>query len=75
MVMTHACHCGCRSVRAEQTVGEIMAQDAGALEALKEKGINHCCGAHLTLSEAAAAAGVPLAALLTALREARNART
>ena len=30
-------------------------------------GINHCCGAQLTLAEAAAAAGVPLQALLEAL--------
>jgi iron-sulfur cluster repair protein YtfE (RIC family) len=34
---------------------------------MKEMGINHCCGAHLTLREAAAAAGVPLEALLDAL--------
>jgi iron-sulfur cluster repair protein YtfE (RIC family) len=36
---------------------------------MKEMGINHCCGAHLTLQEAAAAAGVPLDALLAALNE------
>ena len=45
---------------------------AGALEAMKEMGINHCCGAHLTLSEAAAAAGVRLDALLAALNEPRK---
>jgi iron-sulfur cluster repair protein YtfE (RIC family) len=30
-------------------------------------GINHCCGAHLTLREAAASAGVALDTLLDAL--------
>jgi iron-sulfur cluster repair protein YtfE (RIC family) len=40
---------------------------------MKEMGINHCCGAHLTLREAAATAGVPLEALLAALNEARKA--
>jgi iron-sulfur cluster repair protein YtfE (RIC family) len=39
---------------------------------MKELGINHCCGAHLTLREAAAAAGVPLDALLAALNEPRK---
>ena len=38
-----------------------------ALAILKAKGINHCCGAHLTLREAAAAAGTPLDDLLEAL--------
>jgi iron-sulfur cluster repair protein YtfE (RIC family) len=40
---------------------------------MKEMGINHCCGAHLTLREAAATAGVSLEALLAALNEARKA--
>jgi iron-sulfur cluster repair protein YtfE (RIC family) len=34
---------------------------------LRAKGINHCCGAHLTLREAAAAAGTPLDDLLESL--------
>jgi iron-sulfur cluster repair protein YtfE (RIC family) len=34
---------------------------------MKEMGINHCCGAHLTPTEAAASAGVALEALLRAL--------
>jgi iron-sulfur cluster repair protein YtfE (RIC family) len=50
-----------------------MAHYAGALEVMKAMGINHCCGAGLTLSEAAAAAGVPLDALLIALNEAQKA--
>jgi len=32
--------------------------------------LDHCCGAQLTLREAAASAGVPLEALLVALNEA-----
>lgn len=77
--MAHQCSCHHESppaletpaspVRAEQTVTEVAAQRAGALEILKDLGINHCCGAHLTLREAAAAAGVPFDALLAALSE------
>ena len=40
---------------------------------MKQMGINHCCGAHLTLREAAASAGVPLETLLTALGDERTA--
>jgi iron-sulfur cluster repair protein YtfE (RIC family) len=56
-------------VGAEQTVADVVGTRAGALEILKDLGVNHCCGAHLTLREAAAAAGVPLDALLAALSE------
>lgn len=35
---------------------------------MKEMGSNHCCGAHLTLGEAAASAGIALDALLAALK-------
>jgi iron-sulfur cluster repair protein YtfE (RIC family) len=49
-------------------VADISRDLPGALEVLRAKGINHCCGAHLTLSEAAAAAGVSLEGLLEALR-------
>ncbi|HXG04197.1 MAG TPA: DUF542 domain-containing protein [Candidatus Binatia bacterium] len=51
------------------TVGEI-ARRPGALAVLERLGINHCCGAHLTLAEAAAAAGVRPAEVLRALDEA-----
>jgi regulator of cell morphogenesis and NO signaling len=74
--MAHRCCCSheARSpVRAEQTVGDVVRDDAGALEVMKKMGINHCCGAQLTLSEAAASAGVPLDTLLAALNEARQA--
>ena len=39
----------------------------GALDVMKALGINHCCGAGLTLAEAAAAAGVSVDRLLEAL--------
>jgi iron-sulfur cluster repair protein YtfE (RIC family) len=71
--MTHACRCGCRTVNAGQTLAEVVAEGPGGLELLKEKGINHCCGAQLTLEEAAASAGVSLDTLLAALAEARKA--
>ncbi len=80
--MAHECSCrhdspmACDTprtpVRAEQTVADVTDQRAGALEIIKEMGINHCCGAHLTLREAAAAAGVPVDALLAALNEPRK---
>lgn len=75
--MAHHCRCSHSSpvapneerapVHAERTVREVASQGAGALEIMKKLGINHCCGGHLTLSEAAAAAGVPLAVLMAAL--------
>jgi tRNA 2-thiouridine synthesizing protein A len=54
-------------VHADQTVDDIIRRHAGALELFKRAGINHCCGAHLSLREAAAAAGAPLGTLLLAL--------
>lgn len=80
--MAHECSCqhdapvavdgSLAPVRAEQTVAEVARERAGALDVMKELGINHCCGAHLTLREAAAAAGVPLDTLLAALEGARK---
>jgi hypothetical protein len=77
--MTNACGCGCghdaktltvsapaRLVNPDLTVDEIK-QRPEALEALQRLGINHCCGGHLTLRAAAAAAGVELQTLLEAL--------
>jgi iron-sulfur cluster repair protein YtfE (RIC family) len=81
--MPHECSCGhessgdvgtvTRSPRPEDTVAEVVHHHAAALEILKQMGINHCCGAHLTLREAAAAAGVSLDALLAMLGEPRSA--
>jgi iron-sulfur cluster repair protein YtfE (RIC family) len=56
-------------VAAHQTVGEVADRSLRALEILKSFGINHCCGAGLTLAEAAAASGVDLQVLLAALSE------
>ena len=82
--MAHQCGCGHGSegnaeivqagipIRAEETVGDIARRHPPALEILKESGINHCCGAHLTLREAAASAGVPIETLLAALNESRE---
>jgi len=73
-VMAHTCKCSSRSgssgfaVTAERTVADISHNLPGALEVLRARGINHCCGAHLTLSEAAASAGASLEGLLEALR-------
>jgi iron-sulfur cluster repair protein YtfE (RIC family) len=44
-----------------------VSQRPGALEVLQRLGVNHCCGAHLSLREAAAAAGISLDELLRAL--------
>ena len=81
--MAHDCRCNHglpvapnedrAAVYSEQTVREVANQRAGALEIMKELGINHCCGAHLTLREAAASAGVPLADLLAALNQLEGA--
>lgn len=60
-------------ITAEQTVDAVSRRHPGALPVMKEMGINHCCGGHLTLREAAAAAGVTLEALLEALRRIEGA--
>jgi hypothetical protein len=77
-VMTHAC--GCRPawgntarttsngpIHAGALVGQVARDHVGALDVMKALGINHCCGAGLTLAEAAAAAGVSVQRLLDAL--------
>jgi iron-sulfur cluster repair protein YtfE (RIC family) len=56
---------------AEVTVGEAKKQP-GALDVLQRFGINHCCGAHLPLHEAAAPAGVHVEEVLEALAAARD---
>jgi iron-sulfur cluster repair protein YtfE (RIC family) len=75
--MAHTCTCthraAYRPIRAEQTVGEVVHQP-GALDVMQRLGINHCCGAQLTLSEAAAAAGVALETLLAELNTCERAR-
>jgi iron-sulfur cluster repair protein YtfE (RIC family) len=51
---------------AEQTVAE-MSTCRGAREVFQRLGVNYCCGAHLSLREAAAAAGISLDELVRAL--------
>jgi len=76
--MAHTCQCGTGSgtcsAASNRTVGEVSRDVPGALELLKARGINHCCGAALTLKEAAAAAGTPLDDLLGALQALEQAR-
>jgi regulator of cell morphogenesis and NO signaling len=57
------------AITAEQTVGHVAQHHSGALEVMKTMGVNHCCGAQLTLTEAAASAGAPLETLLKALND------
>ncbi|HEY7519941.1 MAG TPA: DUF542 domain-containing protein [Methylomirabilota bacterium] len=51
----------------ENTTVEEAKTRPGGLDVLTRFGINHCCGAHLPLREAAAAAGVPVDDVLKAL--------
>jgi iron-sulfur cluster repair protein YtfE (RIC family) len=77
--MGHAGGCGCGyddraaavAVRpgrhaGDERVGDV-ASVPGARAVLERFGVNHCCGADLTLRGGAAAAGVELAVLLRAL--------
>jgi iron-sulfur cluster repair protein YtfE (RIC family) len=81
--MTKSCGCGCQEhgaaqgnaarYTAETPVGAV-GHDAAGRAVLERFGLNHCCGAHLSLREGAAAAGVPLADVLTALNAETGAR-
>lgn len=63
------------SIDATRTVADTMREHPGAREAMARLGINHCCGGHLTLAEAAAAAGVSLETLVgTLTRASRSIR-
>ena len=73
--MARSCTCGCEREHerratdrptAETTVGEV-ARDPVARAVLASFGLNHCCGAHLSLREGAAAAGVRVDDVLAAL--------
>jgi len=50
----------------EQTIEELKNRP-GATEVFERLGLHHCCTAHLSLREAAAAAGVPLTTLVESL--------
>jgi uncharacterized protein (DUF2249 family) len=58
----------CTTLTAADTVRDASRSPA-ALQALQRLGVNHCCGAHLTLAEAAAASGVTVDELLAAVNE------
>jgi hypothetical protein len=77
--MAGACTCGCghqataqgmaapaARYGAETPVGEV-GREPAALAVLERFGVNHCCGAHVSLREGAAAAGASLDELLWAL--------
>ena len=55
-----------------RTIGEI-AQDPRARAVLERLGLDHCCGARLTLAAAAAAHGVPLGRVMQAVEAAMTA--
>ena len=55
-------------ITAETTVEETKTRP-GAIEVLQRFGLNHCCGAHLTLRESAASAGVRVEDVLEALAQ------
>src|SRR5262245_25153153 len=52
---------------ADRTVADVIHDHPASLDAMRRLGVNHCCGAGLTLKQAAAAAGVALDVLLRAL--------
>jgi regulator of cell morphogenesis and NO signaling len=58
---------GASALTPAMTVAEVTRRWPDALPVLQRLGINHCCGAHLGLAEAAATAGVDLAELIEAL--------
>lgn len=58
------------AITPDLTVDAVSRRSPRALAVMKELGINHCCGAYLTLSQAAASAGVPIETLLRAVNEA-----
>jgi iron-sulfur cluster repair protein YtfE (RIC family) len=73
--MGTSCGCGCghrdetrvaERYTAATPVGEA-AREAVGRAVLEAFGLNHCCGAHLTLREGAAAAGVAVDDVLAAL--------
>ena len=57
------------AVDRDQTVHEVLDAHPELRPVFEALGLNHCCGAHLTLTEAAASAGVPLERVLAALGE------
>ena len=82
--MADSCGCGCghgkggenttmatRRYAGHERIGDVAA-DPVARAVLERFGVNHCCGAALSLREGAAAAGAALPALLAALEDAAS---
>jgi hypothetical protein len=80
--MSQGCGCGCEhgpagregrgrgtavAVTPDETVAAIGTRAPDALAILRRFGIDTCCGGGLTLAQAAASAGVPVATVLRAL--------
>ena len=84
--MSESCGCGCKAgavagpggsklrvPRSEETVDTALERSPDAAAILRDLGIDTCCGGRLTLSQAAASAGVPVETLLEALAAGRGA--
>jgi regulator of cell morphogenesis and NO signaling len=57
------------AIALDETVDMVAKRVPGAGAALRELGIDTCCGGGLTLAQAAISAGMPVERLLEALRE------
>jgi regulator of cell morphogenesis and NO signaling len=57
------------AIALDETVDMVAKRVPGAGAALRELGIDTCCGGGLTLAQAASSAGIPVERLLAALRE------
>lgn len=81
--MSQTCSCGCGhaapagtapkdvagdAIALDETIDMIAKRVPGAGAALRELGIDTCCGGGLTLAQAAMSAGMPVERLLEALR-------
>jgi regulator of cell morphogenesis and NO signaling len=58
------------AIDAGESAGEVARRSPRALAVLADLGLDHCCGGHLSLAEAAAAAGVPVDAVIEAVARA-----
>ena len=58
---------GRQAIGSWETVEEVVRQSPGAAEILRGLGIDTCCGGRLTLSQAAASAGLSIGTVLEAL--------
>lgn len=57
-----------RSIPTALTVNDLLRETPSAAAVLNRLGIDTCCGGSLSLAEAAASVGLPLAQLLAALQ-------